>query len=210
MKKKLLSVLMAGALVATSSVNAFAAPNVTGADNQSHETEVRIEGNVTDNSNQTKPGTLSVTVPTTATFTVDADGGFTAPTIRVENSGQQDIDVFAYEFIDVNKADGINIVGTNDLTEQNRSYLSLSLEGNHSVAYFKTETNDSQKGVYTDAGCSTPHNDASGVKVAKINSGDSYELRLAGETGKSTSQPVTEAKQDAFTLKLKIAKSTTK
>lgn len=210
MKKKLLSVLMAGALVATSSVNAFAEPNVTGPDNKSHETEVRIEGNVTDNANQTKPGTLSVTVPTTATFTVGANGGFTAPAIQVVNNGQQDIDVFAYEFIDVNKDAGINIVGSNGLGQKNRSYLTLSLTGNRSVAYFKTEADDVEKGVYKDPECLTPHGDATGIKVAKITTGSSLDLQLEGTAGSDNSSPVNEAKQDQFTLKLKIAKSTEK
>ena len=43
MKKKFLSLMMAAAVVATTSVSAFAAtPNVTGREDQEHEVEVKI------------------------------------------------------------------------------------------------------------------------------------------------------------------------
>lgn len=212
MKKKLLSVLMAGALVATSSVNAFAAtPNVTGLDNETKETEIKIEGNVANEQNHIKPGTLSVTVPTAATFRVEQSGDFSAPNIQVENHGNDDIDVFAYQFIDVNKTDGINIVSSSeDLSQKDRTHLTLNLGGNVAVAYFKTEAEGSdKKGVYKDAECNTPNADASGIKIARVKSGQSYEMTLNGAAGKNGNQ-VTEAKQDAFTLKLKIAKATDK
>ena len=84
MKKKLLSLVLAGAMVASTSVSAFAEEQsvageqvqsvaggqvesvaggkIDGPDNKQYSTEVKIKGDVEDNKGQTKPGTLSVTV----------------------------------------------------------------------------------------------------------------------------------------------------
>lgn len=207
MKKKLLSVLMAGALVATSSVNAFAT-EYTSSEEGTIEAPVTITGNVTDTNGDTKPGTLSVTVPTAASFTVNQTGGFTGADIQIENNGTQKIDVFAYEFIDVNKGEGINVIKSSELATNNRSSVALNLKGNLGVAYFKTETSAEKKGVYSDVTLTT-EGDATGVKIADIAQGSSYTLKLEGEAGQNQ-EAVNEAKQDTFTLKLKIKKASNK
>ena len=63
MKKKFLSLMMAAAVVATTSVSAFAA-NVTGSDASEAQTDVTITGNVQDNQGNDAVGTFKVTVPT--------------------------------------------------------------------------------------------------------------------------------------------------
>lgn len=210
MKKKLLSVLMAGALVATSSVNAFAAPNVTGLDNKSYETDVQIEGNIANQQDQVQAGTLSVTVPTAATFNVNKEGVFAGTEIEIQNHGTQDIDVFAYQFIDRNGDEGIKVMKESELGSENRTRVSLKLEGNESTAYFATVANNSsERGVYSDPQHQSAVNDSSGHKVAKVNKNSNLSLKLLGKAG-SNGNPVDSSVQDTFTLRLKIAKSTTK
>ncbi len=213
MKKKLLSVLMAGALVATSSVNAFATDTkvIDGLETQSHETNVEITGDIADKNGDVKPGTLNVTVPTAATFSVNDKNVFTGTSLKIVNNGEQEIEVFAYEFIDVNDTTGINVVKKESLTDQNRAHVSLKLAGNAGTAYFtttKTNGAEEDRRVYSDEGC-TQYGDATGIKVAKIAKNNSYDLRLEGEAGKD-GEAVEQAIRDNFTLKLKIAKATTK
>lgn len=214
MKKKLLSVLMAGALVATSSVNAFATETnvITGLETQSHESNVEITGDIADQKGDLKPGTLNVTVPTAATFSVNQQNVFTGTNIKIVNNGEQEIEVFAYEFVDVNNTTGINVVKKEGLAGKNRTHVSLKLGGNEGTAYFTTakhnEGEENDRRVYSDEAC-TQNGDATGVKVAKIAKNTSYDLRLEGESGKAET-PVDEAIRDNFTLKLKIAKATTK
>ena len=207
MKKKLLSVLMAGALVATSSVNAFATTHITGSEGASHDAEVTITGDVANQSGDVKPGTLNVTVPTTATFSVNQQNAFVGTDINVVNNGTQAIDVFAYEFIDTNNTAGINVIKKADLNDKNRTHVSLNLRGNIGTAYFTTEKTSENRGVFSDEGC-TVFGDASGVKIAKVDKGSSQNLSLQGEAGQTGE--VTNSQQDTFTLRLKIAKSTDK
>ena len=210
MKKKLLSVLMAGALVATSSVNAFASvQNITGTEERAHDAQVTITGDIANEQGQTQPGTLNVTVPTAANFLVSQAGEFTGTNIEVINNGTQDIDVYAYEFIDTNSSNGINVVKKSELSNQNRSHVSLKLMGSHGTAYFTSTVTGSQKGVFEDEACTTT-GDASGVKVANIATGQRYSLQLQGDAGKNTDTEVTTALKDTFTLKLRIAKATNK
>lgn len=72
MKKKFLSLMMAAAVVATTSVSAFAdAQDVTvirDPETKTGKAEITITGDVTGEGGQTVPGTLNVTVPTTASF----------------------------------------------------------------------------------------------------------------------------------------------
>lgn len=211
MKKKLLSVLMAGALVATSSVNAFASGTntVTGKDTDVLQSDIEITGNIADTTGQVKPGTLSVTVPTAANFTVNENGEFIAGTIEISNGGEQEVDVHAYQFVDTNQAVGINVLKQSELAGKNRTHISLGIRGNYGTAYFKSAPGHDETGVYSDIECAVP-GDSTGVKISRIASGQKDTLSLDAEVGKDTSEEVSVAKQDRFTLKLKITKSTNK
>lgn len=208
MKKKLLSLVLAGAMVASTSVSAFADtnPNVTGPDNQEHKTDITVTGDIQNNSGNIKPGNLSVTVPTTANFTVDRQGNFVGTEINVENSGTQKIDVLAYEFIDRNKDGGINVVKETDVVSANkRTTVSLKLEGNEGTAYFLSA--GAGKNVFSNLQCTTEGGE-NGVKVASIRNGESYKLQLKG-TSNSSADEIDNPESDTFTLRLKIKKSTT-
>ena len=74
MKKKFLSLMMAAAVVATTSVSAFAQDKViNGLDTQEHTTDVTITGKVLDQNNNEPAGNFNITVPTSAAFTVGKD-----------------------------------------------------------------------------------------------------------------------------------------
>ena len=210
MKKKLLSLVLAGAMVASTSVSAFAdAQDVTVIRKPETETgkaEIKITGEVTDENGQTVPGTLNVTVPTTASFAITQGGNFTTAPIKITNYGNKAIDVFAYEFIDV---DGPSVGIKIDKQEsiQDRTDIALSISGGVETAYFKSEVSSpsSNKGVYKDPGLISPASD-DGVKIANVDGGGSYkELTLHGEAG--TSGTKNKAASNEFRLRLKIKKS---
>ena len=210
MKKKLLSLVLAGAMVASTSVSAFAATGtetiIRNPENETGEAEITITGEVTGNDGSTVPGTLNVTVPTAASFAITKEGKFTAPKIGITNNGKQAVDVLAYQFIDVDGPNsGIKITNDSDLT--NKKDMTLNISGGFGTAYFKSETdNASQKGVYKDPALSIPATD-DGVKIASIAGGGIVkELTLDGTAGKGNEN---EAARNEFTLKLKIKKSVT-
>lgn len=208
MKKKFLSLMMAAAVVATTSVSAFA--NTRDYDNVAEDQkinhEVTITGDIENKDGAVKPGTLSVTVPTTATFRVNRNGGFQGSTLEVRNRGTQTIEVYVNEFIDVDGADNVNVV-SEDLTSKasnedgavNRKSVSLNIKGNNGIAYLGSEGN----GVYSNKNLTG--NVTGGKKVSEITAGNTDTLTLDGRAGQKTDE-ITEAVKNAFTLKLSIRK----
>lgn len=183
--------------------------DVTGVDSKEYTHEIKITGDIANDKGEIKPGTLQVTVPTTANFKVDKNGNFTAPNITISNDGTQSVDIFAYKFIDTNGTTGINVQGkdlvTNNQNNVKRNNIALNLGGNRATAYFSSNKG-SGTGVYSDENLNNASVD--GIKIATISAGSSYALRLNGEAGKKASgidKPI----QDSFTLILKVKKSTT-
>lgn len=178
---------------------------INGSDAVEHKHQISITGNVLSDTGEFPPGTFQVVVPTTASFTVNQYGQFITTPITIRNEGYQNIDVYAYKFIDVNKTEGINIKKKSEIGGTNRSNISLNVLGNQSVAYFKTEESGStNSGVYKDAELSSPST-GDGINVLKINSQSNGTLTLQGEVGKEDGieKPIS----DRFTLILKIKKS---
>lgn len=205
MKKKFLSLMMAAAVVATTSVSAFAAETenvISGPESETYESKIEITGDVLSDGGASVPGTLNVTVPTTASFTVNQSGVFSSAEIRIKNSGTQDVQVFAYEFVDINGKDvGINVQKESDLASQARNNISLKIYGDEGTAYLSSES--THKGVYKNPGLDQPA-DGEGVKLATVNASQTGVLTLDGKTGNGTlANPV----RDKFTLKLKIKKA---
>ena len=205
MKKKFLSLMMAAAMVATTSVSAFAANDAT-VSKDGGEVNVTITGSVNDEEDHAPEGTISVTVPTALTFTVNKAGTLTGTSLKITNNGTEAVDVFAYEFTDINSSHGIEVKKTLDGTE-NRSKVTLNLSGNKGVANFASDVG-AGRGVY-DAGLA----DASGngVKLASIDklgsSQNTGELTLRGDAGKNTNTQFNKGIIEDFTLKLKIKKA---
>ena len=232
MKKKFLSLMMAAAVVATTSVSAFAlqaesgtedadtssptteaVPDgvINGEDNKEYTTDVTITGDVADNNGNTKPGTLSVTVPTAANFNVSKKGDLTGTKITITNSGKQKVDVIAHKFKDVNGTQGINIQSESDIAQNNgekaRSNISLRLIGTKNVAYFKSVDGD-KPGVFSDSALQESV-EGQNYKIAEVNpNGGTVDLKLEGTAGRSQSG-VSNPIQENFTLVLKVKKSTT-
>lgn len=203
MKKKFLSLMMAAAVVATTSVSAFAANEKT-VTNDGESVEVQINGIVNNSKDQPPAGTLSVTVPTALSFTVNNEGGFTGSNITVTNTGTQAIDVYAYQFTDVSPATGIVIKLSEPLDK--KSDVSLSLNGNAGTAYFKSEAETEGKGIYKEGGSSA---DGEGAKIANIEGGNKNTLHLEGSAGTNVLDPkyTSTGINERFTLKLKIKKA---
>ena len=212
MKKKLLSLVLAGAMVASTSVSAFADTTIKKSDTEEPTTDVTITGKVLDQNNHEAAGTFNVTVPTVASFAVNSDAKVTSATMKIVNNGPQDIDVYAEKFVDTtpNAGEQITVVEKSELTSQDRSYVSLNIRGKSRTLYLKSEeTNDTdKKGIYTNDTLQTPAK-GDALKLIHISSGDEGDLVLEGKAGQAnTTQP--SATNNDFTLTLKIKKSTTK
>lgn len=233
MKKKLLSLVLAGAMVASTSVSAFAsgvgetteqAPGtahvpvtehvgngeITGSDDKQYTTDVEITGQVLNNAGEIPPSTFNVTIPTTASFTVGKGNNVISTDITIKNNGTQNIDVYADKFIDLTPGQDkrITVVKETGLTGKTRNFVSLNLEGTMGIVYLKTEDNNNgdKNGVYHDAELLTP---ATGedLKLTTISKEGTGKVTLKGTAGGDlTGNSVS----DKFTLRLKIKKSATK
>lgn len=176
----------------------------------SKEHRVTITGNVADKKGEIKPGTIQIEIPTTALFTVDKDGNFTAPDIKIKNNGQEAVDIYAYKFVDTNGSSGINIESEASITEninnKPRNNISLNIVGTEATAYFKSENLGNNKlGVYEDQNLEKESTE--GIKVLKIFGNSTGNLKFNGKAGKAALETDT-AIRDRFTLILKIKKST--
>lgn len=208
MKKKFLSLMMAAAVVATTSVSAFADTvsavdgKVNGTDDKEYTTEVQIKGDVENQSGAVLPGTLNVTVPTAATFRVTSENKLEGTKINVVNNGEQDIDIFAYKFSDPTDNSGITVLGKNGISSGDRTKITLKLVGNLKTAYFSSNAGNSN-GIYSDENA---QNESAEIKIANVPQGGKRELSLEGEAGSNgeVNTPV----KDTFTLVLKIKKGT--
>lgn len=204
MKKKLLSLVLAGAMVATTSVSAFADTTIT---TDGQQAPVTIKGSVNGSNNKPAPGTLSVTVPTTLSFAVKNDSSLEGTYIRVQNDSSQPINVYAYEFADTTENAGITVYNTTETSSlDKKSDVILKLRGNNGTAALKSEKGQqSNNGIYTLAGAKAAGND--GVLVSNILNGQSDDLHLEGEAGSNDIDNATEGVSDTFTLRLKIKRA---
>lgn len=181
--------------------------NITGSDAIEHEHKISITGNIVSDTGEMPSGTLQVVVPTTASFTVDKDGKFIGTTITIRNQGYQNIDVYAYKFIDVDGSEGINVKPKSEVTDQSsRSDIAMNILGNNSTAYFKTEDKtSSNSGIYENSELTIPAS-SDGIKISSISANSEGKLTLQGEAGKNSN--IDTAISNRFTLILKIKKST--
>lgn len=181
--------------------------NITGSDTTEQKHDIFITGNVLNDKGEMPSGTFQVVVPTTASFTVDKDGKFIGTTITIRNQGYQNIDVYAYKFIDVDGSEGINVKPKSEVTDQSsRSDIAMNIYGNNGTAYFKTENvNEEKTGIYNEADLKTSAS-SDGIKISRISANSQGTLTLKGEAGKNSN--IDTAISNTFTLILKIKKST--
>ena len=211
MKKKLLSLVLAGAMVASTSVSAFAAEggkeyNVLG--DKEVETPITVTGNVENSSGQIVPGTINVTVPTAAAFTIDQHGKFTSAPIEITSDSTEKVQVRAYSFTDSSASENITIVSEDQLSAQSSSnnevFMSLKLKGDENTVYFKSQKTNS--GIYKLNGDEYGANDNPLLGV--VTQGNPLRLTLDGKVkdADSYSAPANAVK-DQFKLVLKIKKA---
>ena len=215
MKKKFLSLMMAAAVVATTSVSAFAA-NVVGPDNKQPEIDVTITGNVRNTEGHDAVGTFKVTVPTNTGFTVTKDGTVLGAELNVENAGTQDIEVYAYKFVDTtgDQEKGISVVPESQVTgsgaaqvKNNKVSLKLTSSTGEGEAFLSSGISDN--GVHTNADLNAAASDL-GVKLLSLQAGteehpSTGKIKLNGKAGQT---PVNDPVSDEFKLTLKIKKAT--
>lgn len=210
MKKKFLSLMMAAAVVATTSVSAFADANVTGSDASDATQDVTITGNVVDDQGHMPATSFKVTVPTAASFTVNKAGNLVGTNLSIKNEGPQKIEVYAQEFS--SKGTGaITVVGEqtieNDKAATARSTVSLKLAGENDVyAYLAAGTD--KNGVYGQPDLQSKA--TNGVKLLTLDAASEQapvtkDIRIQGTAGGKT---ITSPVSDDFTLTLKIKKAT--
>lgn len=220
MKKKLLSLVLAGAMVASTSVSAFAAVGDTeytiGEKGREH--QVTVTGDVTNSKNEVVPGTITVTVPTTMGFMVDSKGELQGGNIRVVNRSKDKVEVIAQKFTDTTSDGKIVVVKDSDLnakikqaqqdqSDTTKRYVSLRLTGNGESVNLVSDTSVNSTGFVNEAG-STVTNASLGKAWEK----NDLVLNLEGrakstETGVDYEAP-TDAMNDQFNLLLKIQKAT--
>ena len=205
MKKKFLSLMMAAAVVATTSVSVFAEDRpYTVSEGNGQEAEVEITGNIADERDAVLPSNITVTVPTTTTFTVDKSGVLKAPNITINNQGDEPVSVSVHSFKDTTTNDGITVVGDDEMTEPNntdRKKVTLKLGGNGGSVALKSEVGNSN-GIYKLNGTAADPD----TVIGTVRKGQPLNLTLSGTAGTQGAALKT-AVNDRFTLILKLKKA---
>lgn len=226
MKKKLLSLVLAGAMVASTSVSAFAetvdtAEYSIGKQGQDH--QVEITGDVQNTKGDVVEGTISVTVPTAMAFTITKDGTIEGGTIKVVNKSKQQVEVVAKEFKDTTPSSGIVIVKENDLDSKLREegnsnsnskrYISLKLTGTGgSVGLVSNKSGDQTGFIDEEQNEITNNGNQPYPSLGSAWEGNNVTLTLSGRAKSNTESEAYRAPesaiQDKFNLVLKIQKTT--
>lgn len=220
MKKKFLSLMMAAAMVATTSVSAFASeaegvdviPTTPSAatgeerldisDGNGETTNIGITGNIANKNNKVLPTTISVTVPTAAKFTVTKDGVLVGSNITIRNEGSETVSIIAEKFIDKSGTNDINVVSESDLGSDNRKNVSLKLTGDLATVNLKTQTT-SGLGLVDKDGHEVQ--EGQGLVLDNIKGGNFKTLSLTGKAVTAGS-PLETPVNDSFTLMLRVKK----
>lgn len=208
MKKKFLSLMMAAAVVATTSVSAFAADENQSydvSDTNGRNVQIGITGDVTDNDNHVVPSTISVTVPTATTFKVNSAGEFYAPDIRITSDNDEEVEVVANSFKDStdDETNSITVVNKSDLTsETSRLKIALKLKGTSGSVALKSK--GAKNGLLKADGSGDAEENTVLGTVTKTNP---LTLNLIGEVASGATTAPPKAVNDRFTLVLKIRKT---
>lgn len=205
MKKKLLSLVLAGAMVASTSVSAFADTDTVNTDGG--KTNVTIKGSVANNQGEAPAGTISVSIPTSLSFKVDKDGTVSGGEISIKNNGLDTISITAVEFQDKTPTTKITVKTPDQFNAESssRSDVVLSVGGNQERVYLKSEeVNSGKNGI-----CDLQGSNLDGGKViSRINGEGSDKLTLLGVAGKTnlSEGEADKGVTDEFILTLKVNK----
>lgn len=183
---------------------------ITGLDNKEQTQDVKITGNIMDDKGNMPVANFKVTVPTSASFTVNKSVGFIGPDLEVKNEGAQEIEVYAQNFSRTEGGTGtINIVPQSELAipaNKSRAYVALRLEGEDgNKAYLGVGGNGT--GVYAAGHEDLVTSEPEGVKLLTLSAGDKKAqtgtISLKGLAGTGE---VNEAISNNFQLTLRIKK----
>lgn len=212
MKKKLLSLVLAGAMVASTSVSAFATDTKVyeiGESGQTH--KVEMKGTVEDQAGNIPSGTITVTVPTAVSFTIDQDGNVDAGTIGIvnRNSEREKVKVVVKEFNDSNSTGGIVLVKEDQLegqeNEENKVHASLKLHGETTSVQLVSSKTTSPTGLIDEKGLQIQSN--VDTSLGEAWDGNDLTLRLTGKTKEDYDAPAAgKSIKNNFSLLLKIQK----
>lgn len=212
MKKKFLSLMMAAAMVATTSVSAFADITHQILDSTEKESEITVTGNIANTTGEIAPSTISVTVPTTATFTVFKNTGaqaatIEAPTITIKSDSEQKVQVTAYKFSDPTE-EQITVVSEGELESQNdtntNKHVSLKLRGKEKSVVLKSSGGDRDSGIFKEDG--SEEAGAEDTLLGTVSKDSPLNLNLVGHV-KSTYEAPSKAISNTFTLVLKLRRA---
>lgn len=203
MKKKFLSLMMAAAVVATTSVSAFAqGQEYEVSKGKEANANVKITGDIENTEGDVVPSTISVTVPTAAKFSVDKSGNTVSPTIQITSKGEEPVSVIAKGFHDPTGTNYINVVSESELeNDQDGSKVALRLIGETDSVVLKSTGGNN--GLFKANG-----NDPAGDDTVLGTVTKDIPLTLTLEVKVKDSGRTVPAKplQDQFTLKLKLKK----
>lgn len=206
MKKKLLSLVLAGAMVASTSVSAFAT------DTKDYEiekdgtnAEVKIIGNIENSSGNILPGTVSVTVPTAAVFNVTSNGEVNSAAMNIVNNSEKSVSVSVSSFTDTTGTESIDLVKEDSIgSGSSRKNIFLKLVGGNKEVFFTSEQrSDGGYGKIYDSATKAALDNA--TEIATISKKDTLKLRLQGQ-GSTEGSPLGTPIADNFNLILKIKK----
>lgn len=207
MKKKFLSLMMAAAVVATTSVSAFASTqtstqNITGPVNAEKEAQVTVEGKVADNEGHLPTGVYNVTIPSKVAFSVDEHGKFTGVELPIENNGDDAIKIKVSKFVDTDGDDtGIKLNTTEDLSDKvvrankGRNEINLTLQGNLKKVFL-----GHNKVLDRIGGSSVTE------EIADVDAKGTRNLQLSGYAGGANLGQGVSAITNEFTLTFEISK----
>lgn len=210
MKKKLLSLVLAGAMVASTSVSAFADEITIDGNGKDH--KIEMTGRVEDANGNIPSGTITVTVPTAVSFTIAQNGDINAGTIEIvnRNSEKEKVKVVVKEFNDPNPASGIVLVKEADVDGEDNTnslvHAALRLQGDKTSVELVSKKSDSVTGLINTQGQQVQTSEDTILGEAWDTS--SLTLRLTGRTKSGYRAPEAGSSiKNNFSLLLKIQKS---
>lgn len=163
--------------------------------------QIKITGNITDNLGYIVPGTVSVTVPTSANFQVTQDGNLISAQMEITSESDEGVEVIASKFVDANGSDSINLVKKTEFSSNSeRKDVWLKLTGGiQEVAFTSEENGKMYKGDYSEI------TNIDGCVLGTVTKDLPLTLSLKGEGGTNgtNNSPI----QNNFKLVLKIKKS---
>lgn len=205
MKKKFLSLMMAAAVVATTSVSAFAdTKDYEVSKGKEADAKVTIIGDIANRQGDFVPSTISVTVPTAANFSVDGSGNTVSPKIQITSRSEEPVSVIVNGFYDTTEENNINVVSESDLESDTvGNKVALKLIGDNKSVVLKST--GGTNGLFKSDG-STPAGEGD-TMLGTVTESNPLNLTLDVKV-KSTDRafPANPLK-DQFTLKLKLKKA---